>query len=322
MVFEVGDKVKLINKDSYVEYLEKCGPNESTEMALAHDYLIVDEGAPSFDSVKLYAPDKSDYWFYPIYDFELYEEDVQFKVGDIVKLKNHVKPYTKSSSPLIMLDEMYKQVADMAFAIDKIDIKGHLYFEGNDFIYSEEWFELVERFDSNSEIEALKKEIDALKEEIKEMEEVIAAYQEDLVEARSIKELVMKPISVDDYVVVNEGNYNGIAKVERIEDNKAYGVWYEYDSRFFSGLGFNHIGSGMRHATEEEIKEYELSLKFDEVGRDLFSVKPGDIVYIPTLGEYFEVDTDSLSSYTKEQFTRGLLVFIATAEEASRFKVV
>lgn len=153
-----------------------------------------------------------------------------------------------------------------------------------------------------------------------------STVETDLKEAKSsAKKLIekideylenLKPeFKVGDYVTVYVNGKRKIAKIDELTgyNSKAYGLWYDQtlvnvkqDYWFSSGL------NKFRHATPEEIAEYESALTFHKHGRKPFEVKEGDILRDGE-GNIFFVGFPN--NFKKEFFTRGIYTFLKTAEE-------
>ncbi|MDN5468652.1 MAG: hypothetical protein L0F89_07510 [Lactococcus raffinolactis] len=68
-----------------------------------------------------------------------------------------------------------------------------------------------------------------------------------------------------------------------------------------------------RHATPEEIEEYEVALTFHKHGRKPFEVKRGDVVYLKGYDKNIFLDSGNI--YKKHNFIDGDVVLVKTAEE-------
>ena len=71
-----------------------------------------------------------------------------------------------------------------------------------------------------------------------------------------------------------------------------------------------------RHATPEEIAEYEVALTFHEHGREPFEIKEGDI--LSDSENIFFVNED-IEIWNKEDFISGDFTFLKTAEEVNEW---
>ena len=150
------------------------------------------------------------------------------------------------------------------------------------------------------------------------------AVEADLQEAKSsAKKLIekideyletLKPkFKVGDYVTLDIPNKK-IVKVDRLNGDALHGLWYDrtlvnikQDYWFPSGL------NEFRHATPEEIAEYEVALEFHKHGRKPFEVKRGDVVYLKGYDKNIFLDSGNI--YKKHNFIDGDVVLVKTAEE-------
>ena len=125
------------------------------------------------------------------------------------------------------------------------------------------------------------------------------------------KKLVDEPeFKVGDYAVELD---KYITKIEKInEDGMPVGYFYELENNGFCQSETAVFGFRARHATPEEIAEYEAALNFHKHGRKPFEVKEGDILKDDE-GTIFFVDF--ASNWKKESFTSGRYTFLKTAEE-------
>ena len=136
----------------------------------------------------------------------------------------------------------------------------------------------------------------------------------------------LKPeFNVGDYVTVYVNSKRKIAKIDELTENnsKAHGLWYDrtlvnvkQDYWFPSGL------NKFRHATSEEIAEYEVALTFHKHGRKPFEVRQGDIISYNE-SDKFIVDYEDIEpefeTFDKEKFIRGDLTFLKTVEEVNEW---
>ena len=120
---------------------------------------------------------------------------------------------------------------------------------------------------------------------------------------------------VGDYVTVYVNGKEKIAKIDELTgyNSKAHGLWYDrtlvnvkQDYWFSSGL------SKFRHATPEEITEYEAALNFHKHGRNPFEVKKGDLIRTPSKEITFILNPEN---FTKREFLDWGWEFLKTAEE-------
>ena len=154
------------------------------------------------------------------------------------------------------------------------------------------------------------------------------AVEKDLQEAKSsCKKLIEKideylesqkpKFKVGDYVTVDVNGRTIIAKIDALRENKkeAHGLWYDktkvnvkQDYWFPSGL------NKFRHATPEEIAEYEVALTFHKHGRKPFEVKDGDLLE-NKFGKFIALK----SLFVKENFTVEGNAFLKAAEEVNEW---
>ena len=154
--------------------------------------------------------------------------------------------------------------------------------------------------------------------------------ESDLQEAKSsAKKLIEKideylesqkpEFKVGDYVTVHVNGKEKIAKIDELTENnsKAHGLWYDralvnvkQDYWYSSGL------NEFRHATPEEIVEYEVALTFHKHGRKPFEVKEGDLIKYPNGQNVFIYYTESFS---KVDFLNDGFKLIKTAEEVNEW---
>ena len=125
------------------------------------------------------------------------------------------------------------------------------------------------------------------------------------------KKLVSEPeFKVGDYVVELD---NFITKVEEIDKcGVLNGVIYDMSEEMLTVSKYPVMSNKPRHATPEEIAEYEVALTFHKHGRKPFEVKEGDILGDDEGNIFFVVYP---SNWKKEYFTSGHYTFLKTAEE-------
>ena len=127
------------------------------------------------------------------------------------------------------------------------------------------------------------------------------------------KKLVDEPkFKVGDYAV-ELGKY--ITKIEKISE---YGIpvgsFYELENNRFCKSGSTVASYEARHATPEEIAEYESALTFHKHGRKPFDVKDGDLLE-NVFGKYIAHE----HSFSKEDFTVGGNTLLKTTEEVNEW---
>ena len=109
-------------------------------------------------------------------------------------------------------------------------------------------------------------------------------------------------------VKLNEGLINRFTLVN--------GLWYTKDDCAIGDMSLGVFKEDTRHATQEEIAEYESALTFRKHGREPFEVKKGDLIRTPsekiTLIWYPE-------NFTKEEFLDYGWEFLKTVEEVNEW---
>ena len=129
------------------------------------------------------------------------------------------------------------------------------------------------------------------------------------------KKLVSKPeFNVGDYVV-DDSSYL-MMKVDGIS-NSVVDSAVCYNFRYFRArINFVCETGYLRHATSEEVKEYESALNFYKHGRDPFEVKEGDILLKDSDYKFF---VDNPEIWGKEDFVSGGYTFAKTVEEVNEW---
>ena len=124
--------------------------------------------------------------------------------------------------------------------------------------------------------------------------------------------LVDEPeFKVGDYVIKQNGNI--ISKIGEVLNGDFFGPYYKKIDNYFANLGGNILVKDIeRHATPEEIKEYESALNFYKHGRDPFETKKGDLVRTPEGNNTFIWNPEY---YKKKEFLDYGWEFLKTAEE-------
>lgn len=117
---------------------------------------------------------------------------------------------------------------------------------------------------------------------------------------------------VGDYAV-ELGKY--ITKIEKISEyGIPVGAFYELENNQFCQSESTVASYEARHATPEEIAEYEVALTFHKHGRKPFEVKDGDLLE-SKFGKYIA----HKSLFVKENFTVEGNAFLKTAEEVNEW---
>lgn len=105
-------------------------------------------------------------------------------------------------------------------------------------------------------------------------------------------------------VKLNEDLINRLATVN--------GLWYTKDDCTIGDMSLGIFKEDTRHATPEEIAEYEVALSFHKHGREPFEVKNGDLIRAPSEKKYLVGNPEN---YTKEKFLDYGWKLLKTAEE-------
>ena len=154
----------------------------------------------------------------------------------------------------------------------------------------------------------------------------ISESEKDLQEAKSsAKKLIekideylesMKPeFKVGDYVVLH-AFHKEVAKIDKICGDKLHGLWYDTKNESIGPDYFLGSGTAVKHATPEEIAEYEVSLTFHKHGRKPFEVKEGDLIKYPNGQNIMIYHPDCFS---KTDFLNDGFKLIKTAEEVNEW---
>ena len=134
------------------------------------------------------------------------------------------------------------------------------------------------------------------------------------------KKLVEEPeFKVGDYVTVYVNSKRKTAKIDKLWEHtaEAHGLWYDQTKvNVKQDFWFISKVSKCRHATPEEIAEYEVALTFHKHGRKPFELKRSDILR-DYEGNIFSVNAPG--SWNKEDFTSGDFTFLKTAEEVNEW---
>ena len=95
------------------------------------------------------------------------------------------------------------------------------------------------------------------------------------------------------------------------------GLWYTKDDCAIGDMRLSVFKEDTRHATPEEIAEYESALNFNKRGREPFEVKRGDVVYLRGYDKNIFLDSGNI--YKKHNFVDGDVVLVKTAEEVNEW---
>ena len=109
-------------------------------------------------------------------------------------------------------------------------------------------------------------------------------------------------------VQLNEDLTNRITSVD--------GFWYTKDDCAIGDMSLEVFKEDTRHATPEEIAEYEVALTFHKHGRKPFEVKKDDILLEDGNYKFF---VDDPENWGEEDFVSGGYTFAKTAEEVDEW---
>lgn len=110
------------------------------------------------------------------------------------------------------------------------------------------------------------------------------------------------------FVQLNEDLTNRLASVD--------GFWYIKRDCAVRDEYLGVFKENTRHATLEEIAEYESALNFHKHGRKPFELKKGDLIRTPSEKNTFILNPEN---YTKEEFLDYGWEFLKTAEEVNEW---
>ena len=128
----------------------------------------------------------------------------------------------------------------------------------------------------------------------------------------------LKPkFKVRDYVTYEGVNENKIAKIDSINEDELHGLWYGKEKEGIRQDWWFKGGDTVRHATTEEIKEYESALNFHKHGRKPFELKRGDVVYLKGYDKNIFLDSGNI--YKKHNFVNGDVILVKTVEEVNEW---
>ena len=136
------------------------------------------------------------------------------------------------------------------------------------------------------------------------------------------KKLVSEPYFKSGDIVASQVFSDGSFSFVRLNEDltnrltSVYGFWYIKRDCAVRDGSLGVFKEDTRHATPEEIAEYEVALTFHKHGRDPFEVKKGDLIRTPskeiTLIWYPE-------NFTKEEFLDWGWEFLKTVEEVNEW---
>lgn len=158
----------------------------------------------------------------------------------------------------------------------------------------------------------------------------ISEAEADLKEAKSsAKKLIekiedylesLKPeFKVGDYITVDVNDRKIITKIDELRESKkeAHGLWYDKTKvNVKQDYWFLTKGNKFRHATPEEIAEYEVALTFHKHGRKPFEVKEGDLIEYPN-GQNIMIYYPEI--FSKSDFLNDGFKLIKTAEKVNEW---
>ena len=155
---------------------------------------------------------------------------------------------------------------------------------------------------------AVEKDLQEAKSSAKKLIEKIDKYLESLKPEFKVGDIVSSEIFI---------NGSGIIRLEEdlINDfSRIKGLWYIKKDCEIKDTSFGVINKKTRHATQEEISEYESALQFHKHGRNPFEVKEGDLLE-NKFGRYIA----NGYSFSKEDFMVGSNTLLKTAEEVNEW---
>ena len=170
-------------------------------------------------------------------------------------------------------------------------------------------------FDLSVEIESFAK---GLSEVESDLEEAKSSTKKLIEKLEEYLESLKSEFKVCDYVTVDVNGRKKIAKIDALRENKeeAHGLWYDKtEVNVKQDYWFLAEGSKFRHATPEEIVEYEVALNFHKHGREPFEIKEGDIL-LDSKHNIFFINED-IEIWNKEDFISGDFTLLKTAEEVN-----
>ena len=136
------------------------------------------------------------------------------------------------------------------------------------------------------------------------------------------KKLVSEPEFKSGDVVVSQVFSDGGFSLVRLNEDLTNGFtlvdgfWYTKRDCDIVEACLGVFKKDTRHATPEEIAEYEVALTFHEHGRNPFELKKGDLIRKPSGNFTFILIPEN---YTKEDFLKYGWEFLKTAEEVSEW---
>ena len=172
----------------------------------------------------------------------------------------------------------------------------------------------VESFSRDIKFEMKKSTVEADLQEAKLSAKKLTEKIDEYLESQKPK------FKVGDYIVEDGKGYihgKAISLIERHVGSIFLGPYYLTGSNKFIDIGQDD-GSEIdvdcaRHATPEEIAEYESALTFHKHGRKPFELKRGDVVYLKGYDKNIFLDSGNI--YKKHNFVDGDVALIKTAEE-------
>ena len=136
------------------------------------------------------------------------------------------------------------------------------------------------------------------------------------------KKLVDEPKFKSGDVVVSQVFSDGGFSLVRLNEDltncftSVYGFWYTKRDCDIVEASFGVFKEDTRHATPEEILEYEAALTFHKHGREPFEVKEGDLIRYPNGQNIMIYHPDRFS---KTDFLNDGFKLLKTAEEVSEW---
>ena len=130
------------------------------------------------------------------------------------------------------------------------------------------------------------------------------------------KKLIAEPdFKVGDYVTYEGVIENKIAKIDSINEDELHGLWYGQKKEGIRQDWWLKGGYTVRHATPEEIAEYESALNFYKHGREPFEVRIGDLVQNASGHKHII----TMAFNNKDLFLLNNTKLLATAEEVNEW---
>ena len=156
----------------------------------------------------------------------------------------------------------------------------------------------------------LEADLQEAKSSAKKLIEKIDEHLESLKPKFKVGDIVSSEIFIDG---------SGIVRLEEDLTNDFSGIeglWYIKKDCEIKDTAFGVVNKKTRHATPEEIAEYEVALNFHKHGRKPFEVKEGDLIEYPSGQNIMIYHPDCFS---KADFLNDGFKLIKTAEEVNEW---